>query len=61
LDGLVRVDLFVSNEKKLVVNEIEGIEAVYFASNVEKENAVDTFLNNYWEKKIYQNLARLYE
>jgi len=59
LDGMVRVDIFVSNEGKLVVNEIEGTEAVYFTTDTDREYATEHFLQNYWEKKIYHCVNEL--
>lgn len=52
LDGLVRVDIF-NNNGTLVVNEFEGIEAVYFAKNVVEEMRVSRDLEKFWEDKIY--------
>jgi hypothetical protein len=54
LDGLVRVDLFQNNEGLLVVNEFESLEARYYASQQEVMMDTEEFLNNYWERKIYE-------
>ena len=60
LDGLVRVDIMLSNEGKLVVNEFEGMEAVYFSTNSGREYDTDHFLQQYWERKIYDCICNLF-
>lgn len=59
LDGLVRVDIFNANGR-LVVNEFEGIEAVYFANNVVDEMNVNSDLENFWEDKIYASICEVF-
>lgn len=51
LDGLTRVDLFKSNTGKLVVNELESLNADHRSSNVD-ESATLLFLQNYWIEKL---------
>jgi hypothetical protein len=52
LDGLLRIDLFKTEDGKLVVNELESLEAEHYGS-FEEESRVGEFLKRYWEKKIY--------
>ena len=59
LDGLVRVDLFRNNEGKLVVNELESLEAVYYSTALEEEGQTREFLQNYWATKIYDCINKL--
>jgi hypothetical protein len=58
LDGLVRVDIFLHNGT-LVVNEFEGIEAVYFAKVLVEEMRVNSDLEKFWENKIYVSISDL--
>lgn len=58
LDGLVRVDLFKSNDGKLVVNEFESLEARYFG-DVAEMTQVENFLKDYWEIKISHCVNKL--
>lgn len=58
LDGLVRVDIFLYNGT-LVVNEFEGIEAVYFAKDLVEEMRVHRDLEMFWENKIYASISDL--
>jgi hypothetical protein len=58
LDGLVRVDIF-NNDGTLVVNELESLEARFFSSRDSKQGTCLTFLENYWEKKIYEGIESL--
>jgi hypothetical protein len=55
-DGLFRIDVFKTEDGKLVVNELESLEAEYFGSDVE-EARVAEFLKSYWEKKIYDCIS----
>ena len=57
LDGMIRVDLFCSNEGNLVVNELEGLEAAYYASSFSDQIRTESFLENYWENKILELLS----
>jgi hypothetical protein len=59
LDGLVRVDLFYF-KGRLVVNEIEGMEAVTFSSKIDKDYAVQQQIEKYWEGKIYESIYILF-
>ena len=56
LDGLVRVDIFKSNEGHLVINELESLEADYNGHHREMSQT-DIFLSTYWEKAIYKCLC----
>ena len=48
LDGLVRVDvMWDDNLNRLVVNEIESLEACFGATTKENDE-VDSFLLDYW-------------
>ena len=60
LDGLVRIDIMMSNDGNLVLNEFEGIEAVYFSADEVQERTVDCFLEKYWEEKIYDCITNLF-
>ena len=53
VDGLVRIDLFRNNAGELVVNELESLEARYFTLDSNILASCVTFLQEYWEKKIY--------
>ena len=59
LDGLVRVDIF-DDHGRLVVNEFEGIEAVFFSSNFVEEGTVAGRLEKYWDDKIYESVSQLF-
>jgi len=50
LDGLVRVDVFLS-ARGFVVNEFESLEACYCSSHT-NEMEVVTFLEDYWKLKL---------
>jgi hypothetical protein len=56
LDGMVRVDIFRSNEGTLVVNEFESLEASYFTTSPKAQGILESFLEAYWERKIYESL-----
>jgi hypothetical protein len=56
LDGLVRVDLMCNNEGKLVVNELESLDADYDSLQMEDTSRANAFLDQYWEQKIYDCL-----
>jgi hypothetical protein len=60
LDGLLRVDLFKSNEGKLVVNELESLEACYFSSTLGESSQCDQYLEEYWEIQINECLCNLF-
>lgn len=60
IDGLVRVDLFKNNEGKLVVNELESLDASYEGSNKTSNDETFSFLEMYWEQKIYECIADLF-
>jgi hypothetical protein len=58
LDGIVRVDVFKSNDGRLVVNELESLEANYYG-DARDEARVRLFLENYWEYNIYKSIVSL--
>ena len=59
LDGLVRVDIFKNNEGTLVVNELESLEARYFTVNTTELGSSMKFLEDYWERKIYEYIEKI--
>jgi hypothetical protein len=62
LDGLARVDIFKGSESskgRLVVNEIESLEARFFSKHESEMFECYTFLEDYWERKIYHLLSML--
>lgn len=59
LDGLVRVDVMLSNSGTLVVNELESLDAVFYSRRHSEATTVTSFLNHYWEKKIFESLQKL--
>lgn len=61
LDGLVRVDLFYNRrEDRLVVNELENLEAVYYSANHSEQCNADCWLRQYWKNKIYHCVADMH-
>jgi hypothetical protein len=60
LDGLVRVDIFKSNQGQLVVNEFESLDAEYASTDLNAELATTSFLQNYWEMKLLTILCDQY-
>lgn len=60
LDGLVRVDLFKSNKGDLVVNELESLEAGYAGTDEAANAKTLSFLELYWEQKIYDCIVSLF-
>lgn len=50
--GLVRVDVFCNAEGKLLVNEFESLEAVYYKRPLELENQVTSALALFWHKVL---------
>lgn len=59
-DGVIRVDVFYSlNHDKLVLNELESLEAAYYSTDTAKEDEVLSFLQFYWECKIYESFANV--
>ena len=50
-EGLVRVDVFMRQDGRLVVNEFESFEASVCGVD-HQEAKVVTFLENFWETKI---------
>jgi hypothetical protein len=59
LDGLVRVDVFKSNQGILVVNELESLEADFGATNFPAVSETEHFLAEYWEQHIYECIGKL--
>ena len=51
LDGLVRVDVFMSMAG-MVVNEFESLEAAYSSKKIENELEVGSFLIEYWKLQL---------
>ena len=60
LDGLVRVDLFLSNEGTLVLNELESLEAGTLCSDHVADTRTMQFLEEYWERKLHENIIKLF-
>jgi len=61
LDGLVRVDLFFSeNDQKLVVNEFESLEASFLTTKHDVQMKASAWLKRYWEKKIYTCISDVF-
>ena len=60
-DGLVRVDIFKANDGRLVVNELESLDAEYNCADVGKVAATDEFLELYWKGKIFDCISNLFE
>ena len=56
LDGLVRIDIFKDNAGKLVVNELESLEARSFSANDQINSSCERFLSEYWEKIIFRSI-----
>jgi len=50
-NGLFRVDVFMNNSNKFIVNEFESLEAVYYGKSIQ-ESAVTNFLKEYWLAKL---------
>ena len=59
LDGLVRIDIFEDDDERLVVNELESLDARYTASR-EFDAKVASFLMDYWERHIYMAINILF-
>jgi hypothetical protein len=57
-DGLVRVDIFCNAQGRLVVNEIESLEANYSKQPLELEMQVSTALVDYWKSVLHRCLVR---
>jgi len=51
LDQLVRVDIMVTADGRMVVNEIESLEAMYSGS-VKDDERVISFLTDYWRVQV---------
>ena len=60
LDGLVRVDVFESNNRTLVVNEFESLDAGFECCHESKNNATTAYLKMYWQSKLYCAIAQLF-
>jgi hypothetical protein len=50
-DGLFRVDVFMNQANKFIVNEFESLEAVYYGKSI-LENTVTNYLKDYWYGKL---------
>jgi len=55
-DGLVRVDIFCNGQGRLVVNEIESLEANYSKQPNELQMQVTNALTKYWENILHRCL-----
>ena len=51
-DGLLRIDIFCTASGKLVVNELESLDAAYYSTNYGLEITTTSFLIQYWREKI---------
>jgi len=51
-DGLIRVDVFQRADGRLVVNEIESLDANYSSSYIDLQSQVEPFLTKYFESKL---------
>ena len=61
LSGLVRIDIMrlkTENENRLFVNEIEGIDSNFSATNQSHELSTQSFVKDYWAKIIEAKLER---
>ena len=52
IDGLFRVDIFQTQEGRLVVNEFESLEANYSSKKEDMQFRTYDFLIKYWENMI---------
>jgi hypothetical protein len=58
VDGLLRVDVFAYNGR-LVVNELESLEARHFYTRGELLSICDRKLADYWEMMLYKCISTL--
>ena len=56
--GLIRVDVMQRENKKLVVNEFESLEAMYSGSPTEYCITYSS-LSQYWQRLLHAKLAEL--
>jgi hypothetical protein len=57
LDGLVRVDIFITAENKMVVNEFESLEADFFGADHTLNSAMEQRMRNYWREIVSNQLT----
>ena len=60
LDGIVRVDIFKANDGRLVVNELESLEADFYSKSSNDTNFVSAFLRNYWKDKLFDFMLEIF-
>jgi hypothetical protein len=53
-DGLTRVDIMVTDDGRIIVNEFESLEATYYSNsvNTNEELITERFLKLYWINKL---------
>ncbi len=56
LDGLVRIDVFESDDGKLMVNELESLEADFVSSDISEVINVENMMKQYWKDKIFESM-----
>lgn len=68
MDGLVRVDVFLSNpptddggERHIVLNELESLDAGFCSASDSDEHRVYNFLESYWERRIHESVINICE
>ena len=59
-DGLIRVDIMCTNDGRLIVNEIESLEASYNSKNFNNNLQLTNKLVQYWINQISE-LISLYD
>jgi hypothetical protein len=52
LGCLTRVDVFMNSQGKLVVNELESFEAVYYANTLQREADITSCCSRFWKSII---------
>lgn len=61
LDGIVRIDVFKSNDGHLVVNEVESLDASFACGNKNRgDDRMRNYLEDYWERKVYTCICELF-
>ena len=58
-DGLLRVDIMQTRNKRMIVNEFESLEALYACSKQADTHRIELFLIDYWRKKLIHLLEKL--
>jgi hypothetical protein len=59
IDGLVRVDVFETQDGRLVVNEFESLEAQHDSIKAEENGLMNMNLDEYWFEKLQMYLKVL--